>query len=119
MEKQVHNTELSKGRVSIENAFGILSARWQVFLTTMSVTPDNADHIIMSAVLLHNFIMMGDHQQYANAAFVTAEWRQIIDNRNQQLRSLPPHMRMGARNATSEALNIRDNIKQMLIPVPP
>lgn len=113
-EKLIHNRELSRGRCCIENAFGILSARWQIFLTSMSVTPENAKHIIMSAILLHNFIMMGDHQKYANAAFITAEWRQIVKKRSRQLRSLPSHMKMSARNATPEALSIREKVKDIL-----
>lgn len=118
-EKQIHNTELSRGRCCIENAFGILSARWQIFLTSISVTPDHADHIIMSAVLLHNFIMMGDHQNYANSAFVTTEWREIVENRQRQLQTFPPHMRMGARNATLEALSIRDRVKDVVNQIMP
>ena len=71
--KSHHNQELLKGRYCIENAFGILSSRWRVFLNAIHVNPENADQIIMSAILLHNFVMMGNRQQYANNAFLMGE----------------------------------------------
>ena len=113
-DKFLHNQELSKARCCIENAFGILSSRWRVFLNTMQVNPENADNIIMSAILLHNYIMMSNRQRYANHAFLMGEWRNVVENNIQQLQPLPPRMRMGARNAATEAINIRDDIKNVL-----
>lgn len=115
--KKKHNEELSKGRVSIECSFGILCARWQVFQNTMSVSPDHADKIIMAAILLHNYLMLGDSRnQYASAAFVADEWRQITSTCNSTFRALPPHMRLGARNAAAESISIREKIKNLLYP---
>ena len=112
--KSHHNQELLKGRCCIENAFDILSSRWRVFLNAIHVNPENADQIIMSAILLHNFVMMGNRQQYASNAFLMGEWRNVVESNRQQLQPLPPRMRIGARNAATEAINIRNEIKNVL-----
>lgn len=124
-DKTWHNREHSRGRSCIENAFGILASRWRIFQTTISAKPENADLIIMAAVLLHNYVMKTDQQQYANNNFidhytndgerVEGEWRQIIANcARPGLQRLPAGARMGARNATIEANEIRETIKNLL-----
>ena len=112
-DKALHNKQLSRGRCCIENAFGILSARWQLFLSTIKVTPEHADNIIMAAVCMHNYAMTSDHTRYANERFVAGEWREIVANAN-QLQTLPPRMRLGARNPAAEAIKIRDKVKDIL-----
>ena len=105
-----HNKKLSKETVCIENAFGILTSRWRVFSNIMHVNPENADHVIMSGILLHNFFMMGNRQRYANNGFLVGEWRNVVESNRQQLQPLPSKIRMGARNAATEAINIIDQI---------
>lgn len=66
-----------------------------------------------------------DEERYAGPNFVDrfasegdridGEWRQIVDNcRRLVLQPLPAGLRLGARNATAEANNIRDKIKNYL-----
>lgn len=128
IDKTHHNLELSRGRCSIENAFGILCARWRVFLTTMAVNPEHADSIIMAAALLHNYAMTEGDGLYANQNFVDhysegimveGEWRRIISNSsNQALQNIPSHLRLGPRNAASETNAKRDFIKQYVCNLP-
>ena len=40
-----------------ENAFGILSAKFRVFLSTLCVKPDNATIIVHAALALHNYLL--------------------------------------------------------------
>lgn len=125
MAKSWHNRELSRGRICIENAFGILSARWQVFLSTIAVCPQNADAIVMASVLLHNFVMMHSEHMYATHTFVDrydnngnitqGEWRDQVRNRNSMLQVIPPRFRMGSRNASNYAKSVRDTVKDFLM----
>ncbi|KAJ6649068.1 Protein ALP1-like, partial [Pseudolycoriella hygida] len=50
------NKELNSVRQNIENTFAILSQRWQVFCGPIDANPDMVDHIVMAAVVLHNYI---------------------------------------------------------------
>ena len=51
--KCIFNYQLSR---TIENAFGILTARWRILLTTMEYAPENAEKIVLACIALHNFI---------------------------------------------------------------
>lgn len=69
-EKDVFNKRLSRARRTIENAFGILVARWRILLTTLHLLPDNAEKIVLACVTLHNFIMVNDMKSYTPTNYV-------------------------------------------------
>lgn len=55
--KRIFNYRLSRARRCIENAFGILVNRWQVFTKPIAFDPSETDKIILACVCLHNFLM--------------------------------------------------------------
>jgi hypothetical protein len=55
-EKRNFNFRLSRARRVVENAFGILSNRFRVFLTTINLSPDKVESVVLAAVGLHNFL---------------------------------------------------------------
>lgn len=55
--KGVFNYRLSRNQRTVENAFGILVARWHVFLTPTSGRLQLCEDMIKAAVYLHNFLM--------------------------------------------------------------
>lgn len=54
--QQIYNYRLSRARRIVENAFGILAARWRVFHTKLAVGPELATSIVKSSCVLHNFL---------------------------------------------------------------
>lgn len=59
-EKMIFNYRLSRARRVSENAFGILSQKFRIFLNKLQVHPDNADKIILASLCLHNFLRDDD-----------------------------------------------------------
>jgi hypothetical protein len=57
-EHRIFNYRLSRGRRIVENAFGIMSQRWQILLSTMQHSPENVRLIVEACVCLHNLMRM-------------------------------------------------------------
>lgn len=55
--RRLYNYRLSRARMVVECAFGILAARWRVFHTKINMKPCNVDKVILAACILHNFLM--------------------------------------------------------------
>ena len=55
-EQRVFNYRLSRARRVVENAFGILANRWRVFLTTIHLTPETVDSVVLATCALHNLL---------------------------------------------------------------
>lgn len=116
------NKEHSKGRVLIENTFGVLSSRWRILQKRMTLLPKNADHVVCACVVLHNFIIEEGSQNYINERYVdifdgdnriNGQWR--TENHSSILQPLPQEMRSrGASNSTRENINMRKNIKDLI-----
>jgi len=87
-EERIFNYRLSRARRCVENAFGILCARWVCLRRTLFVNPDRAQHIIAACCLLHNFLLRKVNDDYCptgfddhydeNGEFVEGIWRKNI-----------------------------------------
>ncbi|XP_068082895.1 putative nuclease HARBI1 [Anabrus simplex] len=67
-DRRVYNYFLSRTRRVVENAFGILSARFRIFHTAISLKPDNIDAVVMACCVLHNFLRRKCASSYITAA---------------------------------------------------
>jgi hypothetical protein len=54
-EKIIFNYMLSRSRRVVENAFGILSQKFQIYQRTLQSLPQNADNIIFATCILRNY----------------------------------------------------------------
>jgi len=54
--KRIYNYRLSRARRVVENAFGILSARWQFLRSPLQAQPEKAANSILASVALHNWL---------------------------------------------------------------
>ncbi|XP_065074769.1 uncharacterized protein LOC135698639 [Ochlerotatus camptorhynchus] len=88
--KENFNCRLSRARRTIENAFGILVARWRILLAPLHLHPTAAENIVKSTVVVHNFIKSCEGQLFASSSFVDhvdhngeiiapGEWRLQVD----------------------------------------
>ena len=56
-EQRILNYRLSRAHRVSENAFGILSSKFRVFLSTLCVKPVNAVSIVHATLALHNYLL--------------------------------------------------------------
>lgn len=56
--KKKFNERLSRARRVVENAFGILTQKWRIFLRPIDVEVKTATNIVKAACCLHNFVMV-------------------------------------------------------------
>lgn len=54
--EEIFNYRLSRGRRVIENAFGILVQKWQIFKRTINLSPSVLELVIKTCCALHNFV---------------------------------------------------------------
>lgn len=55
--KSYYNYRLSRARMTVECAFGILSSKFRIILKSIETKVENADHIVKAICILHNTII--------------------------------------------------------------
>ena len=63
LERRIFNYRLSRARNMVENAFGILTSRWQIFKRSISLHPNKVDAIVLTTCILHNYLLQPPDNQ--------------------------------------------------------
>ena len=116
--QKVYNYRHSRARRVIENAFGILSARWRIFHKPIRASIDNVEKYTLACLSLHNYLRQTDNAAYTPQGFIDSEsndgtikageWRSI--QANDQGCFANPNAVRGSRY-TKDALAMRDALK--------
>lgn len=68
--RPVSNYRLSRCRRTIENAFGILSAKWRIFRRPSRGSINTVEEIVKACVCLHNYLKQQDYAYYTPTEFI-------------------------------------------------
>ena len=105
-EEKIFNYRLSRARMIVENAFGLLAARWRVFHTKMGMRVEWAKDIVKAACVLHNYMQID-----STPAHITGLSHEAEPSDSNYLLSL-----QGTGNrAGGEAIAIRNKFKQYFV----
>ena len=70
IEQQNFNYHLSRAMRVVENVFGILTSRFQLFLTTINLSPDNVEKVVLVSCALHNYFRTKAGDRYTQTSFL-------------------------------------------------
>ena len=99
-EQRIFAYRLSRARRAIENAFGILTARWRIFHKPIRSSVENAERYKLACLALHNYLRLTDNAMYCPEGFVDSynnsgkikegEWRSLVNNGNSSITGMTP-----------------------------
>lgn len=95
-EQREYNKRLSRARVVVENAFGILGTRFGVFQKAIHLEPEKATKITLACCYLHNFLSKNSGNYMASIG------------ENQEEPPFLPLLGTSCRNSTKNAKKTRD-----------
>ncbi|XDV26067.1 hypothetical protein PO909_029865 [Leuciscus waleckii] len=96
--RRVFNYRLSRARLVVENAFGILSSQWRMYRRLIEVHPEVAEKCVKATCVLHNFM------QYSEGREAPA----VRGTGHAGDEPLPGLGRVAANNSSREALQVRE-----------
>lgn len=114
-ERLIFNYRLSRSRRTIENAFGVLTARWRIFKRPIRAHVTTVDLITKACLCLHNYLNLTDNAMYTPAGFIDCEnesgairpgdWREVVAA---DKGALIPAARDRGRNYATDAKRTRE-----------
>lgn len=63
-QRRIYNYRLSRARRIVENAYGILSNRFRVFMSPIGLSPEKVEMIVIACCTLHNFLRSRSNNTY-------------------------------------------------------
>lgn len=116
--EKIFNYRLSRARRIVENAFGILVSRFQIFAKPLPYCPNTVDKIVRACCALHNWLRITkspllagtmDFEDTENGNLVRGSWRQIPSD---GLLPIPRHM---YNHSSQNARQIREDFADYFI----
>ena len=115
-EERIFNYRLSRARRVIENASGILVARWRILRGFIRAAVHNVEKYVLATLCLHNYLRQTDNAGYCPTGFVDSEdssgrikpgeWRSLVADDGCRPLCRPHNTRYG-----ENAKEIRDALK--------
>ncbi|XP_063216135.1 uncharacterized protein LOC134527401 [Bacillus rossius redtenbacheri] len=121
--KKNFNYRLSRVQRCMENIFGILVSRWNIYLHTINAHPLTVRKIIKATVCLHNFLMKSQDPLYCPSNgfvdeendfgdVVPGEWRAEVNLSNSALQRIG---RLGSNMSKRSSVQARDVLASYLV----
>lgn len=102
--KKIFNERLSRARKVVEDTFGQLTAKFRIYCRRLKSLPENADKIVMTTCILHNFIKKDTGEIHSNNRNEMSESTALSNN----LHSFP---KQGG-SAQKQSFENRDKFKE-------
>lgn len=113
--QRIYNYRLSRARRVVENAFGILSARFRVLLNAINLDANKTTRITLACCALHNFLIEktpayaggGMPDRYTSEGeFIPGEWRRLAQSEESGTEDMP------SQYMPPTAIAIREELKE-------
>lgn len=98
--KRIFNYRLSRARRIVENAFGILANRFQIF---MRLAPEKAEVVVLACCSLHNFLRSSSSRNICTPPGSFDTWWT-----EKQAKGVVEIEKQGSNNYTTKAKEIRE-----------
>ena len=72
-EEKIYDYCHSRAQRVIENAFGILTARWRIFQKPIRGTVPNVERYMLACLALHNYLRLTYNAHYSPVGFIDSE----------------------------------------------
>lgn len=112
-ERRIFNYRLSRARRVVENAFGIMAARWRIYQKPMNTSLATTEAIVQATICLHNFMMtrdrycddsFADRVNHNNNIVANGAWRENIP----VIGAIQNYRDAGSNKCSRQAAEIRD-----------
>ena len=119
-EQRIFNYRLSRARRTIENAFGILCARWRIFYTPIRGKVENVENYVLACLTFHNYLRLTDTASYCPFGFIDSydstgnlkegEWRGLATRSEGML----PINRVKGSRYSNDAVEMRNSLRRFV-----
>ncbi|CAI6347615.1 unnamed protein product [Macrosiphum euphorbiae] len=107
----IFNYCLSRARITIENTFGLLAARFRIFRRPIIASEKTVHATIQATVVLHNYVISNEKLKGTDNYCQSVHDKQLTtrqERRDNQSGGLLPVLQMGSNNLPKEGKDVRE-----------